>query len=486
MRFLRQSLTGMFLTALSLALLSLAAQLVFGALQESMSDQRPRPPANERVFAVAVTRAESGTATPILQTFGEVQSRRILELRAATGGRVIALDPSFEDGGAVQEGTVLLRIDPADAQAALGRAEADLSDAVAELRDAQAGLILAQDDEIAAQDQAELRERALTRQQDLRARGVGTAAAVENAELAVASARQAVLSRRQAINQARARIDQAETRQARAEIALSEAERRLADTVLRAPFTGRLRETALVLGRLVSPNEKLGELIDPDALEVSARLSTAQHARLLDESGALRPLETRATLDVAAVDLTAEGVLVRASADAGSGQTGRLVFVQLERPRGFKPGDFVTLEIEEPPLTEVVRLPASALGADGQVLVLGEEDRLAALPVALLRRQGDDILVQAPELPGQEVVQTRTPLLGPGLAVRPLRQPDPQAVTQGPEMIELTDERRAKLIAMVQNNARMPAEAKARVLARLQEDKVPAKMLDRIENRLGG
>ncbi|MEO0389519.1 MAG: HlyD family efflux transporter periplasmic adaptor subunit, partial [Pseudomonadota bacterium] len=351
---------------------------------------------------------------------------------------------------------------------------------------AQAALALAQDEERAAQDQANLRETAAARQRDLRTRGVGTEAAVETAELSASSAQQAVLSRRQAVNQARARIALAETRLTRSQIALTEAQRRLDDTELRAPFDGTLRGANLALGRLVSTNEQLAELIDPADLEVSARLSTAQFARLLDESGALRALPVTATLDVAAADLVAQGTLTRASADTGTGQTGRAVFVQLTDARGFKPGDFVTIRVEEPPLANVVRLPASALGADGSVLALGADNRLEVLAVRLIRRQGDDVLVRGDGLAGREIVRARTPLLGPGISVTPLRPSAKQAAPAVPEMLELTAERRARLVAFVEANQRMPAEAKAQVLNRLQQDRVPARMVSRLESRMGG
>ena len=51
MRFLRQSLIGLLLASLMLALLIYAGQLVMGALQSRMADDRRPPPARERVFA---------------------------------------------------------------------------------------------------------------------------------------------------------------------------------------------------------------------------------------------------------------------------------------------------------------------------------------------------------------------------------------------------------------------------------------------------
>ena len=486
MRFLRQSLIGVFLTAVTLALLVYAVQTVSGAVQERMAGERKAPPARERTFAVNLITAEATTVTPVLETFGEVQSRRTLELRAAAQGRVVALSERFEEGSSVAAGEVLVQIDPADATAARDRVDADRSDAEAELRDAERALQLALDETAAAQEQADLRVRAFQRQQDLAARGVGTAAAVETAELAASSARQAVLARRQAAANARARIDQARTRLARTQIAREEAQRRLDDTVLRAPFDGTLSATNVALGRLVSTNERLATLIDPEDLEISFRVSTAQYARLLDAEGKLRAAPVTATLDVAGVDLTAQGRVTRAGVDAGEGQTGRLIFAQLDSARGFKPGDFVTIALEEPPLPFVMRLPSSARSAAGDVLVLGEDDRLEAIDVALLRRQGDDILVRAPALVGREVVTARSPLLGPGIAVTPLRRAEPGAELTAPEMLELTSERRARLVAFIEGNKRMPKEVKTRMLARLSEPQVPASFVARIESRMGG
>jgi multidrug efflux pump subunit AcrA (membrane-fusion protein) len=484
MRFLRQSLVGVFLAAMTLGLLAYAAQLIGGAVQDRMGKENRARPAQERVFAVNVIRAEIGAETPVLKTFGEVKSRRTLELRAAIAGRVIELSEQFVDGGAVMAGDVLVRIDPANAQSTVSRVQADIADAQADGRDATRALALAKDEQLAAQEQADLRAKAQQRQSDLLARGVGTAAAVEVAELAASSARQAVLSRRQAVTQAEARIDQATSALLRAEIALADATRGLADTTLIAPFDGKLSAPSVVAGRLVGTNERLAELIDPDALEVSFRVSTAQYARLLDLSGDILGAEVNVILDVSGVDLTATGQINRASAGAGEGQTGRLIFAKLNDSVGFKTGDFVQVQVQEPAVENVVRLPSSALDASGTVLVLGSEDRLETIDVELIRRQGDDILVRGRGLEGRDVVEARSPLLGAGIVVKPLRGVN--EIPAAPSMVELTDERRAKLVAFIEGNTRMPAAAKARVLAQLGKAQVPTSMVERIEGRMGG
>ena len=82
---------GLFLSAVTLGLLVWAVQMIGGAVQTRMADTPAAPPARERVFSVNVLTAEAGTQTPVLESFGEIASRRMLELRAADGGRVIGL-----------------------------------------------------------------------------------------------------------------------------------------------------------------------------------------------------------------------------------------------------------------------------------------------------------------------------------------------------------------------------------------------------------
>lgn len=485
MRFLRQSLVGLVLASLTVALLLFAVQSVRSALEVRMADKGRPTQARERVFAVNVVPVQLETVIPVLEAFGQVQSRRTLELRAAVGGRVIWLADEFEEGGAAAAGADLVRIDPADAQSALDRAGSDLLDAHAEERDASRALKLARDELAAAEEQAQLRERAFTRQKDLAARGVATAASVETAELAAASARQSALSRRQAVAQAEARVDQAATRLSRAQIAREQTRRTLGETTLSAPFFGTLSGVSVVEGRLVSVNEKLASLVDPARLEVAFRVSTAQYVRLLNPEGRLIQSPVRVTLDVAGVDLMAEGRISRDSAGAGEGQSGRVIYARLAAAPGFKPGDFVRVEVDEPQVTNVARLPASSLGSDGTVLVLGPENRLESLDVELVRRQGDDVLLRGHGLNGRDVVTGRTPLLGPGIRVRPLRS-TPEAQDPEPEMVELTQERRARLVAFVEGNRRMPKEDKARVLNTLDNPRVPARLVRRIESRMGG
>jgi multidrug resistance efflux pump len=484
MRFLRRSLVGLFLLSLTVGILAMAGSTVYSALKDRWAKESTQRPRNERVFAVNVLVAQAADVVPEMTAFGEVRSQRVLDVRATAAGVIVGMDESFVEGGKVKAGETLVRIDWRNASSAEFRANSDLAEAKSEVFEAGRALDLAGDEVEAADEQAKLRLRALTRQKDLRSRGVGTDAAVEAAELAEVVARQAVLSRRQAKHQASARARQAGIRLDRQQTDVDEAVRRVSETQIGVAFDGTLNNVTAVKGGVVSLNERLAQLIDTEALEVSFRVSTSQYARLLDADGALIRAPVDVVLDVFGVDMQVQGRITRESAAVGEGLTGRVLFATLEVARGFRPGDFVTVRIKEPVLQAVIVLPASAVDAAGTVLLLGDDDRLEQVAVDVLRKQGDDVIVRGVAIEGREVIAERSPLLGVGIKVRPIRPDD--TTMDAPELLELTDERRAKLIAFIEANQNMPKEAKARVLAQLAKAKVPASTVERIESRMGG
>ena len=485
MRFLRKSLMGLFLVGTTLAIFAFAFVMVRSAIENKDDGQRRGGGQRERTFAVNVVPFEAGKQIPVLKVFGEIQSQRSLDLRAAVSGAVIDLHPNFQNGGQVQEGDILLQIDPSNAETGLALVQADMADAQADMREATRALELASDEVSAAKEQAALRLKALKRQNDLVERGVGTEASVETAEFAASSAKQAILSRRQSFQATEARLDQTKARLIRVKISLAEAERNLRDTVLRATFSGSLANVTVVKGGTVTNNERIGQLVDPLALEVAFRVSTSQHQRLLNDDGVLRNSKISATLDVLGAEMKTEGALTREAAVVGEGLTGRLLFASLANVKGLRPGDFVTVDITEPALSWVAKLPASALSGSNKVLVVGDDERLMEAEVTLIRRQGDDVLVRSRELQDAKVVAERSPVLGTGIKVRVLSAEEGQE-PEAPSMVALDPERRAKLIAFVEGNKYIPKDAKKRILDQLKKPEVPNEMVERLESRMGG
>ena len=485
MRFLGRGLIGLLLFSLALGLLGLAGNTIKVAVQDRMNQEPRSQKTRERTFAVKVVPAEVTSINPTLNAFGEIQSRKTLDLRMAASGQIQELSTNFVEGGSVKSGELLIRLDDSDYQTAVDLAENNLIDAKNEVMEAALNLSFSKEELAAAEEQEKLRLRALTRQKDLVERGVGTAAALENAELSASGATQAVLSRKAAVDQAKNRGAQAETRLVRAELALKDAKRKLEDTKLYAEFSGLLSGVSLVKGGIVSANERLGQLIDPEVLEVSFKISTQQYTRLLNDNGELLKAPVSVALTNTEQGLNADGVIIRDSASVAKGQTGRQVYAKLTKSVGFKPGDFVAVKVEEPTLNWVVKLPSTALDASNKVLLLGEGERLEEAQVKLMRRQGNEVIVRSRDLSGREIVAQRTPVLGAGIKVKAIRSGEENEVAEV-EMLELTEERRAKLISAIETNGYIPKTVKERIIGQLTQPKVPADVVARIESRMGG
>ena len=254
---------------------------------------------------------------------------------------------------------------------------------------------------------------------------------------------------------------------------------------MRAEFAGVLSGVSLVQGGLISANERVGQLIDPSALEVAFRVSTQQYARLLNEDGTLIAAPADVSLDAIGGSVTSKAVLSRDSGSVADGQTGRVLFARLDNAIGLKPGDFVSVKVEEPALRFVVELPATALNAQNEVLAVGEGDRLETINVTLMRRQANNVLVRSRDLPGRDIVTQQTPLLGKGIKVKVLREGgsmEPEA----PKMVKLTKEKQEELIKRVEGNQWIPAKPKERLLKQLRSGEIKAETLKRLESRGGG
>lgn len=483
MRFLGKSLLGLVLLAVSLGFIGAAAAVLSSAFRDRMADKGPGRPVEEKVFAARLMTVEPGRVTPVITAYGEVRALRSLALRAGQPGKVEWVAEAMVDGGEVKAGDVLVRLDDSAARTALAIAQNDLETRQAELAQAEAAVGFASDDLSAAQAQRDLRAEAFARQTDLQSRGVGSPAAVETAALSLSGQDQDVLSRRQALANAEARVSNAKSALQSQILSVEEAKRIAEDLTLMAPFDGRLADVSLTLGGLVSANDSLGQLIDTDSVEVVIRLSTDQVRRLPDPNEAPSPFMVMS--DDGALE-RARGQIVRASASIPEGETGRAVFGQIDGESDLLPGDFVSVIINEPELSDVAVLPAAAIGADGTVLRVANDSRVAAQAVTILRQQGNEVIVAAGDLANLMIVAERSPLLGAGVKVKlPVAEEAAKAEdTTG--FVNLTPERRERLIGQVERDKELSPEDKAKIVEQLRADQVPADLVQRLRPPKGG
>ena len=490
MNLVRRAAIGSLLTLVTAGLIGTAGWRLHTAI--SGATDQYRPSARERSYAVDVGTLTSTNTVPTTVAYGQVQSWNSLEIRAPAGGTITEISKNLRDGLNVGIGELLFRIDPEQATRRVIDATAGLSQAKFEQSEATLTLTHVEAELEGLKSQISVRESDLTRKKKLLARKLTTSTIVDDAVLALASARQSELSQLQAVLAAKARIDKAKAGVERAELALKDAKQTLLETSYRVPFAGQLADVSATLGRRISANEKLATLIDPGSLEVVFQMRNSDFGNLVGADNKLRRLPVKVTLDLADKAVTLSGRLDRTAALASS-QTGRTIYAKLNADEAtvLRPGDFVTVEVTEPKMTGISVIPTAAASADGRILLVNDDGRLAEHPTTILRRQGDNLIVRDVPL-GKQFVRLRLPFLAAGIKVRPRNVDQPAAFAStentssggSEEDVAIDDTKRAALIEMVKASARMPEDRRAQVLAELAKPKPPRSLVERLERRL--
>ncbi len=247
---------------------------------------RPRveaaPPA-ERVWAVEVVRVEPQDIRPTLRRFGRLVAARELELKAAVGGRVLWVAPSFVEGGRVEAGELLVRLDPLTYRLRLDQLAAEREQAQIALRELEAELRSERRLLALVEERVALAEREVERQERLVGRRVAPPKSVDAARLELIAQRTAREQSLRRIELLELRLERQRAVIARLDAEIQRAERDLADTELRAPFAGIVLEARIAEGRELRPGELVGRLAAKDRLEIAFSVSDAEFGRLWRE-----------------------------------------------------------------------------------------------------------------------------------------------------------------------------------------------------------
>ena len=205
----------------------------------------------------------------------------------------------------------------------------------------------------------------------------------------------------------------------RKQVLLRRAERDLTRTRLVAPFTGYLSATTAEIGRRLSVNDRIGELIEAGNLEVRVHVSDAEYRRLLHAPDGLigRPATVmwQSAEDTGAYQATIDRTGPRIDATTG----GVNLYGRIDLPAGdrlLKPGAFIAVHLPDRVYRDVVTLPESAVFGDNHVYVV-EDGRLTKRPITIVGRDGDNVLLRGDLDAGEMVSITRFAEIGPGTAV---------------------------------------------------------------------
>jgi RND family efflux transporter, MFP subunit len=349
--------------------------------------------------AQAAPLSSGPSAASVLDASGYVVARRMATVSAKVTGRV--QEVLIEEGMRVEEGQVLARLDPVDADASRALATSQLAAARSQIDNVQAQLLEA--------------ETNATRLQKL----------VGNQLVSRAQYDQAVAQR----DSLRAQLATVRRQAQVAEDQLRIAGHGVDNTVVRAPFSGVVIAKAAQPGEIVSPlatggftRTGIGTIVDMDSLEVEVDVGEAYIGRVR----AKMPVE--ATLN-AYPDwkIPAEVIATIPTADRGKATVKVRIALKEKDPR-IVPDMGVTVsfleqapENDDEPRTGV-RIPAEALvERDGQALVfvLGDDDRVSERQVQATASTGSTRDITSGLAPGELVVLDPPEELADGDRVKP-------------------------------------------------------------------
>ena len=323
---------------------------------------------------------------------GTVAPRVESQLVPEVAGRVVEVSSSLAVGGFFEEGDVLLRVETREYDLMIIRAESAI---------AQAKLRLATEHQEA--------DVALKEWETL---GQGEPAPLVAREPQIAEAQAALAS---------------------AEAALQQAKFDLERTVVRAPYSGRIRSKQVDVGQFVQRGAPVATLYSVDVAEVKLPIADAELEFVN------LPLAYRDAAESAngpGVTLTAEfagrehkwyGKIVRTEGEIDPATRMVNAIAQIEDPYGkssdsrrppLAVGMFVEAEINGRRVGNIVRLPRTALRGDAQVLVVDSTDHLYYRDIDIFRLDRDEVLVRGGLEPGDRVCVSNVEAAVNGMRVR--------------------------------------------------------------------
>ena len=374
-------------------------------------------PSREKAYAVQASPALLQDFRPDIRLYGTVYASRKVDLRALVSGEVIWVNPALAEGQVVSEGDALVRIDPFDYQGGVTEAEANLAEAKAKLAETVA--TLASDEATLAflMEQRSFAANDLERAQTLVKSGSLTKQALENRKLTLSQREQSVNARQNNLTVLRARVEQQNANIERLTWRLEQARRNLADTTLKAPFTGLVQTRNVDLGRSVSGNDTLVSLYDPDQMDVRFTLSDAQYGRLIADGDSIKGRAITVNWKLGAVVQGHDAVIDRITPEVNAANGGIEVYARIAAQSGLRSGTFVELLVPDRLYKKAISVPQAAI-YQGNIIYLVQDGRMVAQPVSILAYLGDSVLVDGAVFASDaQIITTRVAEAGPGLKV---------------------------------------------------------------------
>ncbi len=325
-----------------------------------LADQKkmPPPPAKATHPVVSVTQVAPVSKQAEITAYGEITSRNQLSITSQVAGHVVYISPNFLSGNTFKKGEILLEVEAIAYQQSLSNALATLADAK---------LALAQEELNSEQAKQEWSQSALANEP-------ASALVLREPQLAVAKANVAM-----------------------ADAAVAKAKYDLAQTKLVAPFDALIVSKDVQVGSNIQEGTILAQLYDISLFEVSLPLSYQQW-QLLPNTNSSGLLDINIQLSDESTGNQWTAKVDRFEQHIGNDNRQRALVASVARPielgTPLFPGTFIKASISGKAVTQLWKLPASALVDNNTVWQVNDDNLLVHLPIRVMFAQHNAVYVQ--------------------------------------------------------------------------------------------
>lgn len=320
-------------------------------------------------------------------TQGDVRARTQIDMVTQVGGRIVSVSPQFTEGGEIEPGASLLKIEDEDYRLAFSQAKANVAEAK-----------------------------------------VGVEQALADADVARKQLRNSPNPSPLALK--KPQVAQAQSRLVAAQANLDQSSLNLQRTNVSLPFKGRLISTRVDVGQYVTPGTIIGRAFATKVVEIRLPLNDTQLSALGLPIGYTAPegeeLDVNFSAKVAGKIHQWQGKLVRL--DASIDPTTRMLYASamVLDPYGentssngmpMAVGLFVEAEITGRELSDAYTIPRSALRA-GELVFLIKDGKLAVRKVTVAHSSSTRAIISEGLALGEKVIisPVRNPIQGMALA----------------------------------------------------------------------
>lgn len=365
--------------------------------------QTKKSPPERPVPLVKTVEINPGSQEVFVEAYGTVVPAKRITLQSEVEGRIIDQNPELTPGGLLNEGDVVILIDPSDYELSVQEHRTELEEALVELDLEQGRQVIAR------------------REWNLLEQEPGSSDAGKSLAL-----------REPQLKRVQAKISKAMSRLAAAELALRR-------TTIRAAFNAIVLEKFTDKGQLVSKQTPIATLVGTDQFWVRVSVPVAAiHRVSFDRNHGSSGSTAQIIFEPASGStLVRTGIIHRVMGDLDpEGRMARLLVV-IDDPLNLSQiaqtirepkkkgeysrvllGSYVKVLISAGTVNNVYPVPRQALREGDVIWVTDRDNALKILPVNIVWRRKDDVLVTADLSDGDRLITSRLQSPLPGMKLQ--------------------------------------------------------------------